>query len=280
MKFKKIIAAAAAVLCLTLAACAKNSDSAETTAAADAETSASETAVSGDATEGTAAETAMEIPIEGDPVAFADTNISKFIDKVSAMDVYTMQLTMDQAGDKITIIMTSDGKTEAARGSDSESDMSIIHEEGLVYTFDHGEKSGMITTDDGSLASVTPSSYFGNDMGSVLDSEMHVCEKEEDGVKYTVESSYVADNKADLISYWFNGDELVKFTENYGGQIVTVTLDRLEDTPDEEVLKHPEDYEIADFTKETESDEAESESETAAETVNDSTDSSEEITAE
>lgn len=45
MKFKKIIAAAAAVLCLSLAACAKNSDSAETTAVADAETSASETAV-------------------------------------------------------------------------------------------------------------------------------------------------------------------------------------------------------------------------------------------
>lgn len=275
MKFKKFIAAAAAVLCLSLAACANNSDNAETTAA-DSGASAAETTVSADDTAETTAETAMEIPIEGDPVAFADTNISKFIDKVSAMDVYTMQLTMDQAGDKITIIMTSDGKTEAARGSDSESDMSIIHEEGLVYTFDHGEKSGMITTDDGSLASVTPSSYFGNDMGSVLDSEMHVCEKEEDGVKYTVESSYVADNKADLISYWFNGDELVKFTENYGGQIVTVTLDRLEDTPDEEVLKHPEDYEIADFTKETESDEAESESET----VNDSTDSSEEITAE
>ena len=279
MKFKKFIAAAAAVLCLSLAACANNSDNAETTAA-DSGASAAETTVSADDTAETTAETAMEIPIEGDPVAFADTNISKFIDKVSAMDVYTMQLTMDQAGDKITIIMTSDGKTEAARGSDSESDMSIIHEEGLVYTFDHGEKSGMITTDDGSLASVTPSSYFGNDMGSVLDSEMHVCEKEEDGVKYTVESSYVADNKADLISYWFSGDELVKFTENYGGQIVTVTLDRLEDTPDEEVLKHPEDYEIADFTKETESDEADSESETAAETVADSIDSSEEITAE
>jgi len=276
MKFKKIIAAAAAVLCLSLAACANNSDNAETTAAADAETSAAETVISADSTEETAAETAMEIPIEGDPVAFADTNISKFIDKVSAMDVYTMQLTMDQAGDKITIIMTSDGKTEAARGSDSESDMSIIHEEGLVYTFDHGEKMGMITTDDGSLASVTPSSYFGNDMGSALGSEIHVCEKEEDGVKYTVESSYVSDNKSDLISYWFNGDKLVKFTENYGGQTVTVTLDRLEDTPDEDVLTHPEDYEISDFTKDTETDAETGNSETAA----DESDASEQIAAE
>ena len=276
MKFKKIIAAAAAVLCLSLTACANNSDNAETTAAADTETSAAETVISADSTEETAAETAMEIPIEGDPAAFADTNISKFIDKVSAMDVYTMQLTMDQAGDKITIIMTSDGKTEAARGSDSESDMSIIHEEGLVYTFDHGEKMGMITTDDGSLASVTPSSYFGNDMGSVLGSEIHVSEKEEDGVKYTVESSYVADNKSDLISYWFNGDELVKFTENYGGQTVTVTLDRLEDTPDEDVLTHPEDYEISDFTKDTETDTETDNSETAA----DESDASEQIAAE
>lgn len=276
MKFKKIIAAAAAVLCLSLAACANNSDNAETTAVTDAETSAAETVISADPTEETAAETAVEIPIEGDPVAFADTNISKFIDKVSAMDVYTVQLTMDQAGDKITIIMTSDGKTEAARGSDSESDMSIIHEEGLVYTFDHGEKMGMITTDDGSLASVTPSSYFGNDMGEVLDSEIHVCEKEEDGVKYTVESSYVADNKSDLISYWFNGDELVKFTENYGGQTVTVTLDRLEDTPDEDVLTHPEDYEISDFTKDTETDAETENSETSA----DESDASEQIAAE
>lgn len=273
MKFKKIVAGAAAMLCLSLAACAKNSDNAETTAVTEAETSAAETVVSADVTGETAAETAMEVPIEGDPTAFADTNISRFIDRVSAMDIYTVQLTMDQAGSKITIIMTSDGRTEAARGSDSESDMSIIHEDGLVYTFDHGEKTGMITTDDGSLASVTPSSYFGNDMGDVLDSEIHICEKEEDGVKYTVESSYVADNKADLISYWFNGDELVKFTENYGGQTVTVTLDRLEDTPDEEVLKHPEDYDIADFTKDTQAD-AETEN---AETI---ADESEQITAE
>ena len=57
-------------------------------------------------------------------------------------------------------------------------------------------------------------------------------------------------------------------------------LSCLANLSNDEVLKHPEDYEIADFTKETESDEAESESETAAETVNDSTDSSEEITAE
>lgn len=250
---KKILAAVIAVSCIALTACS-GGNTAENTA--EETTTAAETTVSvSEETEAPieTAEPEPPAPLEGEQVAYSESNIGKYISKVSGMNVYTMTLTLTQESGSMTINMTSDGERVGARAFDDTSDMSLICDGGLIYTYDHGSKSGIITKDDGTLAVVTPQTYFGAELGDLLSENMAVTTQTADGKTYTVESSYIGGDANDIIRYWFDeSGEFVKFVETYSydntSSTVTAEVLSLSDTHDESIFGKYEDYEMADFT--------------------------------
>ncbi len=254
---KKLLAALLAVSCITLTACSGGdtaeapSDTAETTAS-ESVSENPETEAPAETTEAVS-ETEPPAPLEGEQVAYAESNTGKYIAKISGMNVYTMMLTLTQESGEMLIIMSSDGERVGARANDSTSDMSLLSDGGLIYTYDHGSKSGIITKDDGTFTVVTPQDYFGESMGSLLSENMAVTEQTVNDKNYIVESSYIGGDANDLISYWFDETgKLIKFVETYTYEGVSseVTADviSLSDTHDEGILSHFDDYKMSDFT--------------------------------
>ena len=252
---KKLLAAVIAVSCIALTACS-GGNTAETVSETTEETTVSESVSESETTAETIVIDLQKDPLpelEGEQVAYFKSNTGKYIEKICGMDVYTMTLVLSQNGSCMTVNMSSDGNIVGARANDEESDMSLISDSGLVYTYDHGVKEGIIIKDDGYLSVVTPQTYFGEQLSSMLSDFMAVTEQTADGKTYTVESSYVGGDANDIISYWFDeSGELVKFVETFTYDGVTseviAEVKRLSDTADESYISHFEDYKMSDFS--------------------------------
>lgn len=252
---KKLLAAIIAVSCIALTACS-GGNTAETTTETTEETTVSESVTESETTVETIVIDLQTEPVpelEGEKVAYIKSNTGKYIEKISSMDVYTMTLVLTQDESVMTINMSSDGNVVGARANDEESDMSLISDNGLVYTYDHSVQQGIIIKDEGYLTVVTPQTYFGEELTMMLSDFMSVTEQTVDGKTYTVESSYISGNASDLISYWFNEEgELVKFVESFTAEGVTsdvvAEVTYLSDTADEKYISHFDDYEMSDFT--------------------------------
>lgn len=252
---KKLFAAVIAVSCIALTACS-GGNTAENVSETTEETTVSESVSESETTAETIVIDLQKDPLpelEGEQVAYFKSNTGKYIEKICGMDVYTMTLVLSQNGSCMTVNMSSDGNIVGARANDEESDMSLISDSGLVYTYDHGVKEGIIIKDDGYLSVVTPKTYFGEQLSSMLSDFMAVTEQTADGKTYTVESSYVGGDANDIISYWFDeSGELVKFVETFTYDGVTseviAEVTRLSDTADESYISHFEDYKMSDFS--------------------------------
>lgn len=252
---KKLFAALIAVSCIALTACS-GGNNAETVSETTEETTVSESVTESETTAETIIVDLQKDPLpelEGEQVAYFKSQTGKYIEKVCGMDVYTMTIVLSQNGSSMTVNMSSDGNIVGARANDSESDMSLIADNGFVYTYDHSVKEGIIIKDDGYLAVVTPKTYFGEQLSAMLSDFMAVTEQTVDGKTYTVESSYIGGDANDIISYWFDEEgTLVKFVESftYDGVAseVVAEVTRLSDTADENYISHFEGYKMSDFS--------------------------------
>lgn len=252
---KKILAAIIAVSCITLTACS-GGNTAETVSETTEETTLSESVTESETTAQAIVVDLQKEPLpelEGEKVAYFKSNTGKFIEKVCGMDVYTMTIVLSQNGSTMTVNMSSDGNIVGARANDAESDMSLIADNGLVYTYDHGVKEGIIIKDEGYISVVTPKTYFGEQLSAMLADFMAVTEQTADGKTYTVETSYISENPNDVISYWFDEEgTLVKFVETFTADGVTsevvAEVTHLSDTADESYISHFEDYNMSDFS--------------------------------
>lgn len=252
---KKLLAAVIAVSCIALTACS-GGNNAETVSETTENATVSESVSESETTAETIVVDLQKDPLpelEGEQVAYFKSRTGKYIEKICGMDVYTMSIVLSQNGSSMTVNMSSDGNIVGARAYDEESDMSLIADSGLVYTYDHGTKEGIIIKDDGYISVVTPETYFGEQLGAMLSDFMAVTEQTADGKTYTVESSYIGGDANDIISYWFDeSGELVKFVETYtyegtASEVVADVL-RLSDTADESYISHFEDYQMSDFS--------------------------------
>lgn len=252
---KKLLAAIIAVSCIALTACS-GGNTAETVSETTEETTVSESVSESETTAETIVVDLQKDPLpelEGEQVAYFKSQTGKYIEKVCSMDVYTMTIVLSQNGSSMTVNMSSDGNIVGARANDEESDMSLIAEDGLVYTYDHGVKEGIIIKDEGYISVVTPKTYFGEQLSAMLSDFMAVTEQTADGKTYTVESSYISGDANDIISYWFDEEgTLVKFIETFTYDGVTsevvAEVTRLSDTADESYISHFEDYQMSDFS--------------------------------
>ncbi|MBP0964779.1 MAG: hypothetical protein J5999_05755 [Oscillospiraceae bacterium] len=252
---KKLFAAIIAVSCIALTACS-GGNTEETVSETTADTTVSESVSESETTAETIVVDLQKDPLpelEGEQVAYFKSKTGKYIEKVCSMDVYTMTIVLSQSGSSMTVNMSSDGNIVGARANDEESDMSLIAENGLVYTYDHGVKEGIIIKDEGYISVVTPKTYFGEQLSAMLSDFMAVTEQTADGKTYTVESSYIGGDANDIISYWFDEEgTLVKFIETFTYDGVTsevvAEVTRLSDTADENYISHFDDYQMSDFT--------------------------------
>lgn len=252
---KKLLAAIIAVFCITLTACS-GGNAEETVSETTEETTVSESVSESETTAETIVVDLQKDPLpelEGEKVAYFKSNTGKFIEKVCGMDVYTMTIVLSQNGSSMTVNMSSDGNIVGARANDAESDMSLIADNGFVYTYDHGVKEGIIVKDEGYISVVTPKTYFGEQLSAMLSDFMAVTEQTVDGKTYTVETSYISENANDIISYWFDEEgTLVKFVETFTADGVTsevvAEVTRISDTADESYISHFEDYKMSDFS--------------------------------
>lgn len=252
---KKLLAAIIAVFCITLTACS-GGNAKETVSETTEETTVSESVSESETTAETIVVDLQKDPLpelEGEKVAYFKSNTGKFIEKVCGMDVYTMTIVLSQNGSSMTVNMSSDGNIVGARANDAESDMSLIADNGFVYTYDHGVKEGIIVKDEGYISVVTPKTYFGEQLSAMLSDFMAVTEQTVDGKTYTVETSYISENANDIISYWFDEEgTLVKFVETFTADGVTsevvAEVTRISDTADESYISHFEDYKMSDFS--------------------------------
>ncbi len=252
---KKLLAAIIAVSCIALTACS-GGNGAETVSETTEETTVSESVSESETTAETIVVDLQKDPLpelEGEQVAYFKSNTGKYIEKVCSMDVYTMTIVLSQNGSTMTVSMSSDGNIVGARANDAESDMSLIADNGLVYTYDHGVKEGIIIKDEGYISVVTPKTYFGEQLSAMLSDFMAVTEQTVDGKTYTVETSYIGGDANDIISYWFDEEgTLVKFVETFTADGVTsevvAEVTRLSDTADESYISHFEDYKMSDFS--------------------------------
>lgn len=251
---KKLFAAIIAVSCIALTACSGGNT--EEAVSETTEETVSENVSDSETTAETIVVDLQKDPLpqlEGEQVAYFKSQTGKYIEKVCAMDVYTMSLVLSQNGSSMTVNMSSDGNVVGARAYDDESDMSLIAENGLVYTYDHGVKEGIIVKDEGYISVVTPKSYFGEQLSAMLSDFMAVTEQTVDGKTYTVESSYISGDENDVISYWFDEEgTLVKFVEAFTYEGVTsevvAEITHLSDTADENYISHFDDYKMSDFS--------------------------------
>lgn len=252
---KKLLAAIIAVSCITLTACS-GGNAEETVSETTEETTVSESVSESETTAETIVVDLQKDPLpelEGEQVAYFKSNTGKFIEKVCGMDVYTMTIVLSQNGSSMTVNMSSDGNIVGARANDAESDMSLIADNGFVYTYDHGVKEGIIVKDEGYISVVTPKTYFGEQLSAMLSDFMAVTQQTVDGKTYTVETSYISENANDIISYWFDEEgTLVKFVETFTADGVTsevvAEVTRISDTADESYISHFEDYKMSDFS--------------------------------
>lgn len=252
---KKLLTAIIAVFCITLTACS-GGNAEETVSETTEETTVSESVSESETTAETIVVDLQKDPLpelEGEQVAYFKSNTGKFIEKVCGMDVYTMTIVLSQNGSSMTVNMSSDGNIVGARANDAESDMSLIADNGFVYTYDHGVKEGIIVKDEGYISVVTPKTYFGEQLSAMLSDFMAVTQQTVDGKTYTVETSYISENANDIISYWFDEEgTLVKFVETFtaGGVTseVVAEVTRISDTADESYISHFEDYKMSDFS--------------------------------
>lgn len=252
---KKLLAAIIAVSCIALTACS-GGNAEETVSETTEETTVSESVSESETTAETIVVDLQKDPLpelEGEQVAYFKSNTGKFIEKVCGMDVYTMTIVLSQNGSSMTVNMSSDGNIVGARANDAESDMSLIADNGFVYTYDHGVKEGIIVKDEGYISVVTPKTYFGEQLSAMLSDFMAVTQQTVDGKTYTVETSYISENANDIISYWFDEEgTLVKFVETFTADGVTsevvAEVTRISDTADESYISHFEDYKMSDFS--------------------------------
>lgn len=252
---KKLLTAIIAVFCITLTACS-GGNAEETVSETTEETTVSESVSESETTAETIVVDLQKDPLpelEGEQVAYFKSNTGKFIEKVCGMDVYTMTIVLSQNGSSMTVNMSSDGNIVGARANDAESDMSLIADNGFVYTYDHGVKEGIIVKDEGYISVVTPKTYFGEQLSAMLSDFMAVTQQTVDGKTYTVETSYISENANDIISYWFDEEgTLVKFVETFTADGVTsevvAEVTRISDTADESYISHFEDYKMSDFS--------------------------------
>lgn len=252
---KKLLTAIIAVSCITLTACS-GGNAEKTVSETTEETTVSESVSESETTAETIVVDLQKDPLpelEGEQVAYFKSNTGKFIEKVCGMDVYTMTIVLSQNGSTMTVNMSSDGNIVGARANDAESDMSLIADNGFVYTYDHGVKEGIIVKDEGYISVVTPKTYFGEQLSAMLSDFMAVTQQTVDGKTYTVETSYISENANDIISYWFDEEgTLVKFVETFTADGVTsevvAEVTRISDTADESYISHFEDYKMSDFS--------------------------------
>lgn len=252
---KKLLTAIIAVSCITLTACS-GGNAEKTVSETTEETTVSESVSESETTAETIVVDLQKDPLpelEGEQVAYFKSNTGKFIEKVCGMDVYTMTIVLSQNGSSMTVNMSSDGNIVGARANDAESDMSLIADNGFVYTYDHGVKEGIIVKDEGYISVVTPKTYFGEQLSAMLSDFMAVTQQTVDGKTYTVETSYISENANDIISYWFDEEgTLVKFVETFTADGVTsevvAEVTRISDTADESYISHFEDYKMSDFS--------------------------------